>query len=189
MSSTTPLWTPSHERISASNLQQFIAHVNMQGEAIDSYSSLHQWSVAETRQFWLEVWQFCDVIGYRGNCIIGEGLPRFGKTMVPARDSIWFPQAQLNYAENLLSYAFQNPDGIALWFKNENGHTKKFSWQQLCDHVSVVQQWLAQNGVGEGDVVAGYLPHLRNRDCHVSRHQFGGNLDFDVTGFWRGKCD
>ncbi|HCG1754515.1 TPA: acetoacetate--CoA ligase, partial [Vibrio cholerae] len=160
MSSTTPLWTPSHERISASNLQQFIAHVNMQGEAIDSYSSLHQWSVAETRQFWLEVWQFCDVIGYRGNCIIGEGLPRFGKTMVPARDSIWFPQAQLNYAENLLSYAFQNPDGIALWFKNENGHTKKFSWQQLCDHVSVVQQWLAQNGVGEGDVVAGYLPHL-----------------------------
>lgn len=42
MSSTTPLWTPSHERISASNLQQFIAHVNMQGEAIDSYSSLHQ---------------------------------------------------------------------------------------------------------------------------------------------------
>ncbi|HDI3246947.1 TPA: acetoacetate--CoA ligase [Vibrio cholerae] len=160
MSSTTPLWTPSHERISASNLQQFIAHVNMQGEAIDSYSSLHQWSVAETRQFWLEVWQFCDVIGYRGNCIIGEGLPRFGKTMVSARDSIWFPQAQLNYAENLLSYAFQNPDGIALWFKNENGHTKKFSWQQLCDHVSVVQQWLAQNGVGEGDVVAGYLPHL-----------------------------
>ncbi|GFK32171.1 acetoacetate--CoA ligase [Vibrio cholerae] len=160
MSSTTPLWTPSHERISASNLQQFIAHVNMQGEAIDSYSSLHQWSVAETRQFWLEVWQFCDVIGYRGNCIIGEGLPRFGKTMVPARDSIWFPQAQLNYAENLLSYAFQNPDGIALWFKNENGHTKKFSWQQLCDHVSVVQQWLAQNGVGEGDVVAGFLPHL-----------------------------
>lgn len=119
MSSTTPLWTPSHERISASNLQQFIAHVNMQGEAIDSYSSLHQWSVAETRQFWLEVWQFCDVIGYRGNCIIGEGLPRFGKTLVPARDSIWFPQAQLNYAENLLSYAFQNPDGIALWFKNE----------------------------------------------------------------------
>lgn len=49
-----------------------------------------------------------------------------------------------------------SPSGL----KNENGHTKKFSWQQLCDHVSVVQQWLAQNGVGEGDVVAGYLPHL-----------------------------
>jgi len=155
-----PLWIPSQARISASNLQQFIEHVNMQGEEIHSYPALHQWSVNETRKFWLEIWQFCDVIGYRGNCIIGEGLPRYGKEMVPARDSIWFPQAQLNYAENLLSYAFQSPEGIAIWFKNENGHTKKLTWQQLCDHVSVVQQWLIQNGIGQGDVVAGYLPHL-----------------------------
>ncbi|WP_154174121.1 acetoacetate--CoA ligase [Vibrio metoecus] len=155
-----PLWIPSQARISASNLQQFIEHVNMQGEAIHSYPALHSWSINETRKLWLEIWQFCDVIGYRGNCIIGEGLPRFGKEMIPARDSIWFPQAQLNYAENLLSYAFQSPECTAIWFKNENGHTKKLTWQQLCDHVSVVQQWLIQNGIGQGDVVAGYLPHL-----------------------------
>ncbi|MGB5804611.1 MAG: acetoacetate--CoA ligase, partial [Vibrio anguillarum] len=102
----TPLWVPSQDRIKASNLNQFIEHINMQGEAIESYSQLHLWSVAERKQFWLEVWQFCDVIGFRGNCIYGEGIARWDD-FTAARDTIWFPQAQLNYAENLLSYAFQ----------------------------------------------------------------------------------
>lgn len=91
---------------------------------------------------------------------MSEGLPRFGNEIYPARDSIWFPQAELNYAENLLSYAFQYPDVTAIWFKNESGQTKQLTWQQLCDHVSLIQQWLIQNGIGQGDVVAGYLPHL-----------------------------
>ncbi|MFG0607529.1 acetoacetate--CoA ligase [Vibrio mimicus] len=160
MPSTTPLWIPSQERISTSNLQQFIQHVNQQGETLDSYQALHQWSITESSRFWLEVWQFCDVIGHRGDCLMSEGLPRFSNEIYPARDSIWFPQAELNYAENLLSYAFQYPDVTAIWFKNESGQTKQLTWQQLCDHVSLIQQWLIQNGIGQGDVVAGYLPHL-----------------------------
>ncbi|EEY99060.1 acetoacetyl-CoA synthetase [Vibrio sp. RC586] len=160
MPSTTPLWIPSQERISTSNLQQFIQHVNQQGETFDSYQALHQWSITESSRFWLEVWQFCDVIGHRGDSLMSEGLPRFGNEIYPARDSIWFPQAELNYAENLLSYAFQYPDVTAIWFKNESGQTKQLTWQQLCDHVSLIQQWLIQNGIGQGDVVAGYLPHL-----------------------------
>lgn len=154
-----PLWIPSQERVTSSNLNQFIQHMNMQGEAIEHYSQLHQWSIEDKKQFWLEVWQFCDVIGFRGNCIYGEGIPRW-KQFTPARDTIWFPQAQLNYAENLLSYAFQQPDGVAVWFKNENGKSQKITWQQLSDQVSILQQWLKQNGVEKGDVVAGYLPHI-----------------------------
>lgn len=159
MPHATPLWTPSQDRIESSNLQQFLRHINMQGEALDAYEQLHRWSVTDKKKFWLEVWQFCDVIGYCGDCIHGEGIARWDE-FVPARDTIWFPQAQLNYAENLLSYAYQQPDGVAIWFKNENGQSRKLTWQQLCDQVSVVQQWLTQNGVGRGDVVAGYLPYL-----------------------------
>lgn len=159
MSNENPLWIPSEERIHTSNLQQFIQHINMQGEAVETYQQLHQWSVADKKKFWLEIWQFCDVIGFCGNCIYGEGIARW-QQFLPARDTIWFPQAQLNYAENLLSYAFQKPEGIAIWFKNESGQTKKLSWQQLSDQVSVVQQWLTQNGVMKGDVVAACLPHM-----------------------------
>ncbi|QXO15467.1 MULTISPECIES: acetoacetate--CoA ligase [Vibrio] len=159
MPNPTPLWIPSEQRVAASNLAQFLRHINMQGEAFEDYQQLHKWSVFSKNKFWMEVWQFCDVIGYRGNCVYGEGMPRW-QELVRARDTIWFPQAQLNYAENLLSYAYQSPNDVALWFKNENGQSRKLSWQKLCDQVSIVQQWLKQNGVGRGDVVAGYLPYI-----------------------------
>lgn len=129
------------------------------------------------------MWQFCDVIRYCGDCIHGEGIARWDE-FVPARDTIWFPQAQLNYAENLLSYAYQQPDGVAIWFKNENGQSRKLTWQKLCDQVSVVQQWLTQNGVGRGDVVAGYLLLARNHRCHAGNHQSRCGLDIHLTGLW-----
>lgn len=154
-----PIWSPSAERIESSNLSQFIKHINIQGFNIDDYDRLHTWSVEHKKEFWLEVWQFCDVIGYKGDCILGEGLPKWD-TFTPSRDTIWFPQSQLNYAENLLAYAFQAPDDIAIWFKNERGESRKMTWQELCDQVSIFQQWLKHNGVEKGDVVAGYLPHL-----------------------------
>ncbi|MEZ9229562.1 acetoacetate--CoA ligase [Vibrio amylolyticus] len=159
MSASHAIWTPTLERINESNIHQFIQHINMQGEAIEDYQSLHQWSVNDTKQFWLEIWQYCDVIGYRGDCIFGEGIARWGD-FSPSRDTIWFPQAQLNYAENLLSFAFQQPNEIALWFRNEQGFSTQLTWQELCDKVSIMQQWLKQNGVERGDVVAGYLPYL-----------------------------
>ncbi|PMJ91623.1 acetoacetate--CoA ligase [Vibrio sp. 10N.261.55.A7] len=159
MSASHAIWTPTLERINESNIHQFIQHINMQGEAIEDYESLHQWSINDTKQFWLEIWQYCDVIGYRGDCIFGEGIARWGD-FSPSRDTIWFPQAQLNYAENLLSFAFQQPNEIAIWFRNEQGDSTQLTWQELCDKVSIMQQWLKQNGVERGDVVAGYLPYL-----------------------------
>ncbi|NIY83755.1 acetoacetate--CoA ligase [Vibrio hepatarius] len=154
-----PIWVPSQQRIESSNLHQFIQHVNIQGHDIHNYEELHKWSIENPRDFWLETWQFCDVIGYMGECIAGEGLSKWGEH-TPSRDTIWFPQAQLNYAENLLSYAFQAPSDIAIWFTNERGEQQTLTWQELCDKVSIVQQWLEQQGVSQGDVVAGYLPHM-----------------------------
>ena len=159
MPQSDPIWTPSRERIESSNLTQFIKHINMQGESISDYQSLHRWSVEDKKRFWLEVWQYCDVIGFMGDCIHGEGVAKWGK-FNSSRDTIWFPQAQLNYAENLLSYAFQQPNELAIQFKNECGKSKELTWQQLADQVSIMQQWLKQNGVEKGDVVAGYLPYI-----------------------------
>ncbi len=159
MSHSEPIWTPSRERVESSNLTQFIKHINMQGEAISDYNSLHNWSVKEKKRFWLEVWQYCDIIGFMGDCIHGEGIAKWGN-FYPSRDTIWFPQAQLNYAENLLSYAFQKPNEIAIEFKNECGQSRQLTWQKLCDQVSLMQQWLKQNGIEKGDVVAGYLPYI-----------------------------
>ena len=76
------------------------------------------------------------------------------------RDAVWFPNAQVNYAENLLRLAQTMPDEHAIWFENERGEQQSYTWKALCEAVSNVQQWLVDSGVGQGDVVAAYTPYL-----------------------------
>ena len=52
----------------------------------------------------------------------------------------------MNYAENLLAYAFKEPNSVAILFSNELGEETEITWQQLCDKVSLVQQWLNNLG-------------------------------------------
>ncbi|RQW64874.1 AMP-binding protein [Vibrio viridaestus] len=139
------------------SVHQFIQHINMQGEAISDYSQLLQWSISHSQRFWQEVWQYCDVIGYRGECVLGEKVPS-ERSFDPLLDSIWFPDAQLNYAENLLSFAYQEPERVAIYYYSESGDAKTMTWQELSDKVSIIQQWLQQNHIGKSDVVASMLP-------------------------------
>ncbi|EKO3677340.1 acetoacetate--CoA ligase [Vibrio sp. A11] len=159
MSHSDPIWTPSQQRIHASELYQFMQHLHQQGYAMTHYDELHQWSVQSSERFWSEIWQYCDVIGLRGTLLSTQGEARWPPFM-PSRDTVWFPNAELNYAENLLAYAYQQPENIALWFHNERGQSRHLTWQQLSDQVCMIQQWLIQNGIGRGDVVAAYLPYI-----------------------------
>ncbi|MBR9789185.1 MAG: acetoacetate--CoA ligase [Vibrionaceae bacterium] len=153
------LWQPSESRIEEANITQFIDHINRQGNDIKSYAELHQWSLDHSEQFWREVWLFCDVIGNSGDTVKCQAESKWQQS-VPNRDASWFPDAQINYAENLLSFAYHNPNDIAIWFENERGERQTYTWQALCDEVSSIQRWLQDCGVKKGDVVAGYLPYL-----------------------------
>ena len=115
-----PIWVPDQLRIDASNLQRFIKHIEFPDDKINNFDDLHRWSVRNKQDFWREVWQFCGVIGDRGESINAEGLAHWG-AFQSNRDTNWFPQAQLNYAENLLAHTLQAPDDIAVWFNNERG--------------------------------------------------------------------
>ncbi|MFZ6042950.1 acetoacetate--CoA ligase [Vibrio natriegens] len=153
------LWQPSESRIEEANITQFIEHINRQGNDIKNYAELHQWSLDHSEQFWQEVWLFCDVIGNSGDTVKCQAESKWQQP-VPNRDTSWFPDAQINYAENLLSFAYHNPNDIAIWFENERGERQNYTWQELCDEVSSIQRWLQDCGVRKGDVVAGYLPYL-----------------------------
>ena len=153
------LWQPSEIRIEEANITQFIEHINRQGNDIKNYAELHQWSLDHSEQFWQEVWLFCDVIGNSGDTVKCQAESKWQQP-VPNRDTSWFPDAQINYAENLLSFAYHNPNDIAIWFENERGERQTYTWQELCDEVSSIQRWLQDCGVRKGDVVAGYLPYL-----------------------------
>jgi acetoacetyl-CoA synthetase len=69
----------------------------------------------------------------------------------------WFPDARLNYAENLLRH---RDDADALVFWGEDKLKRRLSRRELYAQVSSFSQALRAEGVQTGDRVAGYLPNL-----------------------------
>ena len=88
-----------------------------------------------------------------------RGEPGLRRLINPERmpGAKWFPEAKLNFAENLL----RNRDAtLAISFWGEDKVKRQLSRRQLYDLVSRLAQALKAEGVGKGDRVAGYLPNL-----------------------------
>ena len=148
---TEPLWTPSPDRVRDANLTRYRAMLeDRHGLAFPDYASLHRWSVAEKAAFWTSVWDFCGVIAEtRGETVLADA-----DRMPGAR---WFPDARLNFAENLLR---RRDDGPAIVFRGEDRVRRTVSRAELHDLVSRLVQAFEAAGVAEGDRVAGYLPNI-----------------------------
>ena len=146
-----PLWQPSPAQIESANLTAFMRHVAQHGGPVcDNYPALYDWSIHEPEAFWRAVWNFCGVIGDRGsNCVLENPAQMPG-----AR---WFPDARLNYAENLLQ---RGDDESAIVFRGENQVRGHVSFRELKHEVSRLAQALRAAGIRPGDRVAGYMPNL-----------------------------
>ena len=69
----------------------------------------------------------------------------------------WFPEATLNFAENLLRY---NDDHPALISCLEDGSRTSFSYRELRQEVEAVASWLINAGVEPSDRVVALLPNI-----------------------------
>ncbi|KAA3608334.1 MAG: acetoacetate--CoA ligase [Planctomycetota bacterium] len=144
------LWQPERERAAASRLQQFCRQVEAEsGCSLPKYQDLWQWSVDHPGPFWRKVWDFGEVIGQPGTEVLHHG-----EAMPGAR---WFPQAKLNFAENLLR---RDDDHTALIFRREDGFRRTLSFSELREQVRLLQGALRQAGLQPGDRVAAFLPNL-----------------------------
>ena len=144
------LWQPDETRRRQTLLWQFAAATReLHGVAPGDYFGLHAWSVRERADFWNAVWDRCGVIGEKG-----AGRLLYRDAMPGAQ---FFPDAQLNYAENLLRRSGPEP---ALIFRGENGSSTQWSWDILAATVSRLQQGLVALGLGPGDRVAAMLPNV-----------------------------
>ena len=93
-----PLWTPSAERVAGTQVMDFMRQVNARhGTSLKSYKELHAWSVERSDLFWDQIWDYCGVIGDKG-ASSGVRLLIDGDKMPGAK---FFPDAQINFAENL----------------------------------------------------------------------------------------
>ena len=146
-----PLWRPSPDRIADANISRFMAEVARRWNVrVDDYAALHRWSVAEPEAFWQTVWDFCGVIAEaQGDRVVAD------REKLPG--ARWFPDARLNFAENLLR---RRDDGPAMIFWGEDRLKRRLSFAEVHDSVSRLRQALAQMGVSKGDRVAGFLPNL-----------------------------
>jgi acetoacetyl-CoA synthetase len=160
------LWTPSPERVVKANMTEFLRYVEERGGppvpdySADSYWQLHEWSVANPERFWSLAWRFCGIIGHRGTGggaeRVGVGLEHMGPPD-PEKGPRWFPDASLNFAENLLRFADDEP-ALASW--NEAGHQRTISYRELRESVESLATALKTAGVEPGDRVAGWLPNI-----------------------------
>jgi acetoacetyl-CoA synthetase len=144
------LWQPSAERIRTANMSELMAALGREYDvSFAGYADFHRWTVQEPEKFWLHVWDACDVRGESGDVVVQDQ-----DKMPGAR---WFPEAKLNFAENLLRP--RAPDTEVIAFRGEDGRTRRLTYRILYESVSRLAQALAAVGVGVGDRVAAYLPN------------------------------
>ena len=142
------LWSPDAEAVQASRMADFAAQVGVELVGPDNgYDTLWQWSVDHREDFWSALWDWCGIVGDKGETILEQD------SMPGAR---WFPQAELNFAENLLAKRGSEP---AILFRGEKGNRYIITRDQLAEEVRLLRGALKQWGVGPGDRVAGFLPN------------------------------
>ena len=145
-----PLWTPSEEGLHNTNLFRFRKFVNREcDEEFDNYSDLHAWSVSRSDKFWSLVWDYCGVIGDKGERRLIDGHKMPGAT--------FFPDASINFAENLLR---RRDESDALVFWAEDRVKTCMSWGEFYDAVSRMAQALKELGVEPGDRISAILPNM-----------------------------
>ena len=116
-----PLWQPGADRVSRSHLTAFTRQVeSATGRSFPRYEDLHHWSVEHAPDFWAEFWDYCGVIGDRGepNATDMDRMP--GAT--------FFPKGRLNFAENLLRRRDDQPAIIAT---TENGRALTLTFKEV----------------------------------------------------------
>ncbi|TIP21186.1 MAG: acetoacetate--CoA ligase, partial [Mesorhizobium sp.] len=99
--------------------------------------------------FWDLVWDFCGLVGDKGEraLVDGEKMP----------GAAFFPDAKLNFAENLLK---KNGGSLAIVFRGEDKVERRLSWNELHALTSRLQQLFLSIGVREGDRIAAMMPNM-----------------------------
>jgi acetoacetyl-CoA synthetase len=124
------------------------------GLDFSDYEALRQWSVRDLDAFWQSIWDYFDLQSPTPHIAV--------LTQRKMPGAIWFPGAQVNYANQVLrhvgpAHAAGQPAVIA---SGEDGRLKETSWPELKRQVAALALHLKAQGVKPGDRVAAYLPNI-----------------------------
>jgi acetoacetyl-CoA synthetase len=144
------LWQPNPSHVPTTLLYQFMQWVNAKtAQSFETYDAFYQWSIRDNVQFWSLWWDYAQVLGSKGEQVLIEGDD--------IEQAVWFPDATLNFAENLLREPETGGDTVVIYFKAEDQPTRTLTFNQVLDQTQRVAAWLKAQGVQAGDRVAGYV--------------------------------
>lgn len=136
--------------LAATGLGKYVAWLADHGRRFDTYHDLWAWSVDDLEDFWASLWDFYDVAGSRGNCVLAD------RAMPGAS---WFPTARLNYAESVLG-GVDDPSRVAIVGRSQTRAPVELTFGELTDQVRRARAAFQSLGVRKGDRVVGYLPNV-----------------------------
>ena len=144
------LWTPSSKIKEESNLNQFIKNFvdEFKNQSDVKYEELWKWSIEKPEKFWDSIWDYSNVLGEKGEILLKD------KDKMPG--ARFFPNAKLNYTENVLK---NKNETLAIISEREDGLKSKISTLELKDKVLKLAGWLKENGISKGDRVCAYMPN------------------------------
>jgi len=138
------LWALSDTDKQQSALWQFAEQTrSLHQAAPGDYDALHAWSVDSPAVFYEALWDFLDIIGDKGDASYEAGED--------IRSARFYPDARLNYAENLLR---EPDDRLAIIAHRDDGTRRTLTRRELYDQVSRLVQALLDAGVTTGDRIA-----------------------------------
>ena len=140
------LWKPSEQKKRDSLLEDFSKFVNFNSS--QNFKSLWQWSVDNPKEFWSKFWDYSQIIGHKGKEII--------RTNKNFRETKFFPDANINYAENILK---KKTEEEAISFLSEQGFEESITWKDLYEKVCKFSSYLKKLNLKKGDRVVAYVPN------------------------------
>ena len=111
---------------------------------------MHRYSISDPAEFWSGLWDFAGVIGDKGETpylVDGDNMP----------GARFFPDAKLNFAENLLRQEGSAPPLIS---RGEDKVARRMSHDELRGEVARATAALREAGVTTGDRVAAIMPNM-----------------------------
>jgi acetoacetyl-CoA synthetase len=144
------LWTPSAEAVEKTKMNRLMRRIEERhGVTLGDYDSFWTWSVENVELFYSELAEFSDVRF--------DTEPEAVLTTRRVPDARWFPGATLNYAEHVFRCM---PRDVVIRAVSETRPNHDVTADDLRAQVGRIRRGLVDLGVGKGDRVAGYLPHI-----------------------------
>ncbi|HEY3596920.1 MAG TPA: acetoacetate--CoA ligase [Paraburkholderia sp.] len=152
----TPIFIPSSERIANSQMTAFAAALQAHtGSELNDYAALHAFSVQHYRTFWrcfIESTPGLDYAGQAEPVCVGD----------ECEHACFFPQLELNYADNLLGTQIAPASAPALTACHADGRRVRLTRGELRERVARLACALDALGLKSGDRVAAVMRNDEN---------------------------